>query len=57
MNTSVPFLLLILFAVSGLGMLLGGIYILAGLGWALVAGSLPAFGAAMTLYKGIARVQ
>lgn len=53
MNT--PMILALVILVLALGLLLTGVYLLAGLGWACVAASVPPFVLALTLIKGLKR--
>lgn len=41
----------------GVALLVAGVYVLFGLGWALVTGSLPAFVVAVVLIRGVKRAQ
>lgn len=43
----------LLAAAAGTGMAIGGVYVLAGAGWALVAGSLPCFGLSAAILRGL----
>ncbi len=42
---------------TGLVLLLCGVYLLAGAGWACLVASLPMFGAAVILFKGLSRAE
>lgn len=39
----------------GLGLLVSGVFVLAGLGWALLAGAMPFFGFAGLIFRGLLR--
>lgn len=40
-------------AAAGVAMALGGVYVLAGPGWALIAGAAACFGLATVLFRGL----
>lgn len=37
----------------GAGLTVGGVYVLAGLGWALIAGAVPCLGLATVIFRGL----
>lgn len=38
---------------AGIGLAVSGVYVLAGLGWALIAGAVPLFGLSAALLRGL----
>lgn len=51
-----PFLAVVAVLAVGIGLLCAGIYLVAGLGWSLIAGSIPFLAAAFVLIRGLSSV-
>lgn len=43
------------YLVVGIGLAVAGVYVLAGLGWALIAGSVPLVCCGLILFRGLSR--
>lgn len=52
-----PPLLALLALLAGSGLAVAGVYLLAGTGWALIAGAVPLLLLAATILRGLARAQ
>lgn len=48
---------MILFGLLGWGLVTAGVFVLWGLGWALIAGAVPPILVAFVLYRGMSRAQ
>ncbi len=52
-----PIVIAAICAVTGIGMAVAGVYVLAGIGWALLAAAAPMLMLAAVLTRGLLRVQ
>lgn len=53
MNLNVPVTVAVSTALVGTGLAVGGVFLLAGLGWALVAASIPFIGVSAVIFRGL----
>jgi hypothetical protein len=55
MKINVPVAVAVSTAFVGVGLAVGGVFLLAGVGWALVAGSVPLIGVSAVTFRGLMR--
>lgn len=57
MSINPPLALGLTSAVVGAGLAVGGVFLLAGTGWAMLAAAVPLLGLAVVTFRGLMRVQ
>lgn len=55
MKINLPVTVAVASAVAGVGLAVGGVFVLAGAGWAMLTGALPLIGISMITFRGLMR--
>ncbi len=55
MTLNIPVTVAVVAAVAGVGSAVGGVFLLAGTGWAMIAGSLPLLAVSAVTFRGLLR--